>query len=351
MSSGQTFCSRARMAIICALLFAPMLLCAYPGKHLHLEQLVQSSDVIAAVDIANIRSVGRSDVVVDGNRVNAIFYKADVRLNRQIKGSCPEQFTIEFYTPLQYVGYPGIDEGHQMVFLKNLQQQLVFTDLHFPSFPALPGSSLPSDLVSGESDPFHTVLAEMGAVIASPSESLNDKQVILLVSYALPSVDSFMSSLRAAEKTAADLDFKYRIQGELMSRGDLSPLPSVKLLLLQNALADKQKEILLFVIANRINNSRAVPHLKDLLQAGDLPTRRAAAEALWHIADPSSHSILVNALNDRDREVRYYATRALADSTGQREWGPAPGEFDDHEQKYVDHWRRWALAKGIEQAH
>jgi hypothetical protein len=43
MWDPQTSCSRARMATVFALLVFPTLLCAYPGKHLHLEQLVQSS--------------------------------------------------------------------------------------------------------------------------------------------------------------------------------------------------------------------------------------------------------------------------------------------------------------------
>jgi hypothetical protein len=102
--------------------------------------------------------------------------------------------------------------------------------------------------------------------------------------------------------------------------------------------------MLLSVIGTKIDSSKAVPSVRRLLQSADAPLRRAAAQALWHVADASSQDAMIGALNDPDSEVRFYTIRGLAEVTGQKEWGPSSALFDEDEQTYLKHWRDWAAA-------
>jgi len=80
----------------------------------------------------------------------------------------------------------------------------------------------------------------------------------------------------------------------------------------------------------------------DLLGAGSVEVRRSAAHALRNIADSAGVPALVRALDDPDRDVRYYAVTGLAKITGQDDWLPSLPLFESEEQKYVAHWREWA---------
>jgi HEAT repeat protein len=65
-------------------------------------------------------------------------------------------------------------------------------------------------------------------------------------------------------------------------------------------------------------------------------------EALWHISDPSSKNALASGLEDPSDDVRYYSVRGLAEITGEVQWGPSIFEFQEREQRYLNHWREWA---------
>jgi HEAT repeat protein len=132
-----------------------------------------------------------------------------------------------------------------------------------------------------------------------------------------------------------------------MLRGDLSQVEAAKNLLLKEELPRQDKDRLLYGISE-LTSPAAVASVKPLLSAYDVELRRAAAKALWHIADPEASDVLLAALNDSDRDVRYYAVRALAEIAHQPDWGPGPAEFEDHEGKYLDHWRRWKSGRSKE---
>jgi hypothetical protein len=159
----------------------------------------------------------------------------------------------------------------------------------------------------------------------------------------IPNVNSFKLSLRAGLDVTANPDLKYRIQAELVSRGDPSALRSSVDLLLSNTLNDAQRETFLLVIENDVKTSESLPIITHLLESPDPLSRRAAAEALWHMANPSTVPDLARTLQDSDREVRFYAVRALSDIANEPGWdGPSEAELQEHQQKYLAHWQDWA---------
>jgi HEAT repeats len=313
---------------------------AYPGKRLQLEQLVGDSDVIAIVDLSDIRNVGAVEMEVDGSNVKANRYMADALLLRSLKGLCPDKLTLGFYTPREFLGYPGVATGPQMVFLRKDRERYVFADRHYPSLPAI-ANTVPPEAASFD-DPLQRVVAELGGVIASPSASTRDKWAVLARAYAVPKSAYFASALRLGLHEADEDELKYRIQAELISRDDLSQLNAVGNLLLTGKLNGKQKELFLSVIANEIKNPNAAPTLVRLLHTGDAEMRRAAAEGLWHAADPRAVPDLLKALQDEDEKVRFYAVRALAEVNNEPQWGPGSVEFQEHQQQYLSHWQEWA---------
>jgi hypothetical protein len=316
---------------------------AYPGKCLQLDQLVADSDLIAVVDLSNIRDVGPIEVEVGGNAVKATRYRADALLLRGLKGACPERLTLGFYTPREFVGYPGIATGRQMVFLKHDKEGYVFADRHYPSLPAI-GLTLAARADSVET-PLQRVVAELGGVISSTEAPVRDKWAVLARAYAVPKSASFSSALQLGLQGASDDDLKYRIQAELMSRDDLSQLNAAENLLLAGTLSSKQKELFLSVIANQIKNPDAAPVLAGLLHSDDAETRGAAAEGLWHSADVRAVPDLVKALQDENERVRFYAVRALAELNHEPGWGPSRVEFQERQQQYLSHWQDWATTR------
>jgi len=314
---------------------------ALPSKHLKLDELVAASDVIAVVDVGEVQQVGTVVTTIESKDVKVSLYEADLHLGRAIKGQCPDEFSVGFYVPMEFMGYLGLETGPQLIFLKSIEGRLGFTDPHFPSFPAVAGSQARPE----PSDSLDAVIGEMGSVLASPQNSSEDKLRILQLAYAVPNRPSFISALRAGLHATDDEDLRYRLEAHLLMRNDLTNLPSLTQSLFENALTDHEKDMLLSVIGTKIEDPRALPSVKHLLQSSDIPLRRAAAQALWRIADKSSQSAMIAVLNDPDSQVRFYAVRGLAETTGQREWGPANGLFEQDEEKYLRHWRTWGAAK------
>ena len=110
---------------------------------------------------------------------------------------------------------------------------------------------------------------------------------------------------------------------------------------------EDQKSWLLFVIAYRLTDAKAIPALKPMLSSDDKEIRASAVQALWHISGPNAVPGLANALRDSDRSVRFYAVRGLADIAQENSWGgPSEAEFNSHEQVYLQHWKNWTRDKG-----
>lgn len=311
---------------------------AYPGKHFNLQELVQAADVIAVVDISAIDNAGLTSITLDGQALPANAHRADVQTERRLKGTCPSQFILDFFTPQQFVGYPGVGIGRQIVFLKRRGRGYEFADRHFPSLPAAPESA-----PGPEPDPLQAVVAELGRVISSPAATQAQKWTVLARARGIPDMEPFKLYLQAGLDTAGNADLKYRIQAELISRGDLSELSSSVDLLLGGTLTDDQRQTFLLTIANNVKNPKSVPAITRLLRSTDPLSRRAAAEALWHIASPNAIPELVRILEDPDQKVRFYAVRALSDIANEPGWGgPGESEFQERQQEYLTHWRNWA---------
>lgn len=88
--------------------------------------------------------------------------------------------------------------------------------------------------------------------------------------------------------------------------------------------------------------------LHSLLASGNPDLRRSAAHALRGICDPSSASVLAEALNDNDPRIQYDALQGLAameDFPADRP-APATSDFNGDPPKYLNTWRSGGVQSG-----
>ena len=307
-------------------------------RNLRITDLVNASDIIAVADVTEVKATGPSQPIPFGHQViGGEAYYASLSVLRTIKGEIPDRLTVRFALPTSSTGYRGLRQGTRMVFLRRDHDNYSLADPYYPEFPAI---AQPSPATT---DPASAVLREMLAVVASPTTSFEEKSEIMRVDYALPPTNDVRAAFREALPSAAEPDFRQRLQGELIYFGDIHELPSVAQLLLNDLATKSQKGWLLYAIGNHVSDRHAVSALEPLLHSSDESIREAAVEALWHIADPASIPILAKCLTDADEQVRFYAVRAFCDIANETDWGgPSESWFHTHQQKYLSHWQQWA---------
>ncbi len=310
--------------------------------NLHINELVNASDLIAIVDITSLKMIRPAPPIVFRDQMlEAQALSSEVQVRRTIKGLASGHLTIKYTVPKLFIGYRTLQPGTRIVFLRREGAEYTVANPYYPDFPAV--SSLQAQPAeSPGSDYVTAVVHEMVAVIASDIASPEEKAQILQVSYALPSSNNVIAALQEGLLRAGDDGLKQRLQSELIRLGDITELPEVARLLLTNSVSPNQKIGFLYVIGNSVRVPGALPALELLLRAGDSSIRTSAMEALWHIADPRATNVLVSGLEDPSRDVRYYAVRGLAEITGEIQWGPSISEFQEHEQQYLAHWREWS---------
>jgi hypothetical protein len=97
---------------------------------------------------------------------------------------------------------------------------------------------------------------------------------------------------------------------------------------------------LAYAVRDGLSDPRVAPLLMEVYGKRDSSdaTRVAVVSALGRMKEPGVAQVLVRALRDSARDVRYAAAVGLADITGQPQWRPSIDEFRFDERKYVAHW-------------
>jgi hypothetical protein len=321
---------------ILRLVFVVLAVHAFGIPSLRIERLTAAADTIAVVEIHNVRIV----TPMAGRGARALLYSADARLVRQIKGSCPSQFGIT-YVLGGTSGFRGLHDGVEMVFLRKTAEGFSPVDPYYPELPAVMEPPQPG-LGPNNSQVTSLVIHELTNVLSSARATDNDRLRVLLLSYAIPQdLRSFKSALREGLHLVTNPDLRARMMAALILRGDADELSVAGGELLAHAVHGGPREILLYSIANGVVGHRASPSLALLASSEDVDVRRAALQAIWHGADPAGQRVAAAAISDPDQQVRFYAVRALAEITGQSDWGPSDAEFVRNERVYLDHWREW----------
>lgn len=313
--------------------------------HFSIADAVNSAEVIVVADVEQVRDIGPAQPIqVPTQLLKAEAYAADVSVIRTLKGPPLDRNTVIYSLPVRFIGYTSLTSGTRMLFLKPDAGHYDLANPFYPSFPAT--LEAPEEIAQPESTS-EMVLSNMLAVLASPNTSRSEKYEILRIYYALPNNEEMIAALRKGlAASAKDPELSVRLEGELIRFGDLNQLPTIVNQVTQHITTATGRELLLSVIGNFIRDARAVHDLEPLLSSPDDSVREAAVEALWHIGTPVVVPTLVQKLDDPDEKVQFYAVRGLSDVANEYGWGgPTEGEFHEHGQKYLTHWRKWAKGR------
>ena len=315
-----------------------------PVPSLDVPSLVQRSDLVVVGTVRSAQDAGPTIVDHGGKPLAARLVRCEMDVDGVVKGE-PGGRKLSFQFPMtdQFMGYATvIAPSYRIIFLRKAAAGWSFANPYHASLPAMPGAH-----AGGEGDALARVAIQLGAVVNSTAAASDQKQMALFA----------LSTIRAPDATrmiqaglrVQDPVLRLEAAGYLLQRNDLSGLN-----LAESALANPAGDIpkyvlhnLAYSISEGVRDESAVPSLTRLLEAQQAETRRAAATALRQSGASAALKPLARALSDSDLEVRYNAVVGLADMTGQPDWRTSMEVFQSEEEKYLRHWRAWALQGGL----
>ena len=182
---------------------------------------------------------------------------------------------------------------------------------------------------------------ELGDVLTA-EVSRNEKSEALGALRSVPNRGSVENALLGGVKDS-DPAIRFDILGALLARGNIVGLQAAESALLSKSpdLPDYVLHNLRVGISEGVTQEEALPVLTNLLEAGEVETRRAAITAIMHVGTKKTVPPLKYALADPDREVRFDAVLGLARVTGQKNWQLNMDMFIENEAKYLTHWRNY----------
>jgi HEAT repeat protein len=189
---------------------------------------------------------------------------------------------------------------------------------------------------------FHAVA---GVLWSAKSNELERRQAIYVMWGATNSIA--VAGLRHA-LTFQSRALQLQAAAALLAGDDVSALPIAVDALLQNDTALPSTEIMNLrgAIARGVASPSAVPEVARLLQAKNPSTRLAAVSALGRVESATSLRHLGRALEDSHFDVRYAASGALADATGQKNRRQSAEGFRANEQLVIQYWKNW-ISKNV----
>ena len=317
-------------------------LSAVPVPPLDVPNLTDSAELIVVGRVAHVWETSRSDMEVRGTIMPVQAIRADMQVDRVLKGTLNIlPLTIEFLMPISpggSMGYHGILQStYRVVFLKHGDHGYEFASPYYPSLVAVPGVSM-----HGET-PLDAIVTELSAVLKASLSSPDEKREAVLALGTIRT-SSASEALRAAN-TSQDVSVRFVAVQGLLLRNDFTGLRmAVDELLQPRSGIPHMSHNLAYAISQSRPDERSIPEVSRLLHSASVETRRAAASALRNTGSRSAIDGLTTALSDNDFEVRYFGVIGLAEITGQSEWRPLEDEFKSNEQRYLSHWLQWATA-------
>ena len=325
-----------RAAAIGTLLALTQTASAVPVPRFDLRKAFDRADIVVVGRVTSVTVVGSKLFTIGQQQFEGQEKKAAVTVKEQLTGpAIPNEITVTYGLPDAPSGVTDIVLGTRLLFLKVAGAHYGVADPYYPSMPAY----LASD--GQATAPLDRGATAIASVVRDPDATPADKVVALS---ALEGV-LYPKALNIIRSATSDTNIAVQIGAlvDLLEAGDSSALQQASAVLLGSH--GNIPSYLLHNVTYAISVGRfasaSINTLSVLLTAQETETRRAAAQALWHMLDPAAVKSLASALADGDREVRYYAVRGLAALADQPEGGPSIPEFYNNEQHYLQHWKEW----------
>lgn len=314
---------------------------AVPVPLLDIVQLFDTSDIVVVAAPQRFSVLGKETLNVYGRSVSAKAMSVELAVLRTLKGSVvTSSLPVRYYDPDEPIGYARvIPEATAIFFVKVENGARYFTSRYYPFVVA--SAECSESRTAGN---VNAIVAELGCVLTETAGTEDRRRSSV---YALDHLETD-SATKALQLALTNPSATARVGAiaALLRRGDLSALLVAEPLFLDTGGASEDtRHNLAYALASGVRASESIPVLQRILHSPDVILRRAAAEALRHTASPKAIDDLVEAINDSDREVRYFGVIGLAEITGQDNWAPSVDYFALHEAAFLQHWREWAKAQ------
>jgi hypothetical protein len=349
---------------------------AGPRPEVDVPALVRGSDMIVVGRVRSTNFAGTPAAATE---------RFSLSVDRTLKGrSTGAPFAVAARLDLSGDGYePVADRQYGIFFLQIKAGDAVFSAVD-AFHPAVVASPQDRSGVAASGQPLNDVARELATVLTTPPAILTNpvygaqrlvSRVEIPREASDPGAASELRVLRGSlvqaqvvyeDAARALATVPYDIAGEQLrpltgAHSVLTRLWAVNCLIsmgvtrdlalvapdLVNPSPDLAYTVHAFAIGLRnVDSPELIPALTDLLGSTSVSIRRAAAAALYRIANAAVIQPLATiALDDLDQEVRFYAVSGLSRAAGIGE-EPALSIFRKDESKYIMFWRRWLSANG-----
>jgi hypothetical protein len=326
----------AILAVMGMLLAFQHVVSAVPVPRFDLRAAFERADIVVIGQVHSVVLAGSKIVTVGQEQLEGQERHAAVTVLEQFKGpTTPSEITVIYAVPDAASGVADLIPGTRLLFLKAVGGQYEVADPYYPSVAAQPAAG------SQPQTALERAAVAIASVVRNPSADPSEKVL------ALSALEGgiYPSAIDLIRPATRDANTAVRIGAlvDLLEAGDEGALQQACSVLLESRA--NVPSYLLHNLNYAISMGRFVSTDVDtlalLLKAPETETRRAAAQALWHVSDPATLKPLSRALTDSDRDVRYYAVRGLAALANQPEWTPSIPEFERNEGHYLQHWKGW----------
>ena len=308
---------------------------------LSFASLVERSDAIVIAQTGDFHKVGEIQVNVHGQVLGADLMEASAEVKKPLKA--PKGLTVlkvRFAIPVSPAGSTGYStipaQQMRLLFLKNgVNNSYEVADPYYPSLPAVENVSL------SQSDDLEKEVANVECATVASTNANPDQRMEAIWSLKGRSDDCIVDALRAAFK-ASNQQLRLTSAMASLQRNDIGNLDATVSEIGQLSSDTYMRLNVLSAIRYGVKDQRAIPVLARMMQSQDAPERRAAASALRNIGSILCSALLAKALNDPDKDTRYYAVIGLAEIEDQPSHKPSMEDFDNDPTPFLRYWKDWA---------
>lgn len=318
-----------------------------PG--LSTKGLVDSAELIIVGKVERVQQTGTGEITFNGVNYTRQDYVADVSVDETIKGEpVSPTFTLTFSAPSAdrwgNVAQGGLEPStYRVIFLNKGSSGYRFVSPYYPSLPASPKPCGPNwEVVLGE-DAYHKVLQRTLQLLCSDSTSEEKQSALFVLNWTEDSsAASFLKAALNLPSVKSDPTLRIWIFSDLLHWRDLTVLPLAERDLFDQSVKSPlyPKSNLVLAISS-LEPQISVPLLARVLKSPEPEERVAAARFLQYTNSQTALDILLSALDDADREVRFAAMQSLGNLTNQHQWRPTTTDTDSHWNACIEHWHEF----------
>jgi hypothetical protein len=333
-----------------AILFSgTILVVADLTPNLSTEALANSADLIVVGKVERVQQIGSGDITYNGVNYPRQDYAADISVDEMIKGEpLPHRFILNYSTPstdaLGNMAKGGLEPNtYRVIFLNKTGSNYKFVSPYSPSLPASAKPCGPNWQVQTGEDAYRKVLRRLLALLCTDSTSEEKQSALFVLNWTEDSAAApFLKAALNLPNVKSNPTLRMWIVSDLLHWKELSVLPLAEEDLFNQPVSSPfYPKVNLVLAISSLEPQTSIPLLARVLKSQEPEARVAAARFLEYTDSEGAVDILLSALNDPDREVRFAVMQSLGNLTKQHQWRPTAIDSDPRWNECIQHWREF----------